>query len=245
MVRDVEVAGLNFLEQGGDEIVIKGEAADQKNIENDAAAPDVDFGTSIQLAGDDLGCSIVGTTTARLQKVSVRHDVTEAKVGNFDVVVLVQEQILWLEITMDNLVAMTVLYRADDLLEHLPGFLLVQTTMLDDVVKQLHWGILQDHDDVLLVHDDGVELDDVWMSQELQVLNFPFHSSRHVATDQLPSRNDLHGDLLTRYLVTGQFDLAERAFSELANLFVLGETVHRSEGVGRGGHGALNGAHGR
>lgn len=37
------------------------------------------------LARNDLGSSIIGTTTRGLEEVTVRHEVTETKVGNLEV----------------------------------------------------------------------------------------------------------------------------------------------------------------
>ena len=164
-MRDMKVARLNLFEEGRYEFVIEREAPDKEYIEDDATAPNVNLWSGIQFSGYHFRCRIVWAATAGLQKVAVCHDVAQAEVGNFDVVVFVQQQILWLEISMDDLVSMTVLDSTYYLLEHLSGFLFVQPAMLDDIVEKFHWGIFKHHDDIVLIHDDRIELDDVWVSQ--------------------------------------------------------------------------------
>lgn len=58
------------------------------------------------------------------------------------------------------------------------------------------------------------QLDDVGVSEQLQVSNFPLDPAGHVPVDQFPPRNDLQGDLLAGDLVHGELDLAERALTE-------------------------------
>ena len=60
--------------------------------------------TSIKLPGHDLGRSVVGAATAGAQELSVLHEVAEAKVGYLDVVLRVQEEVLWFEVAVDHLV---------------------------------------------------------------------------------------------------------------------------------------------
>lgn len=54
MTRQVVNAALDLLEQVGDVLIVKGEAATQQGIQDDAAAPHIHFCAAIQLARDDL-----------------------------------------------------------------------------------------------------------------------------------------------------------------------------------------------
>lgn len=58
------------------------------------------------------------------------------------------------------------------------------------------------------------QLDNVGVPKQLQISNFPLDPPSHVPVDQFLPRNDLQGDLLTRNLVDGELDLAERALTE-------------------------------
>ena len=84
-----------------------------------------------------LGSSIIGTATAGLQKVAISHDIAQAKIGDLDIHFAVQKQILWLEVSVHNHIAMAVLYTRCDLLKEAASFLLKQSAFLDNVVKQL------------------------------------------------------------------------------------------------------------
>jgi hypothetical protein len=63
------------------------------------------------------------------------------------------------------------------------------------------------------------------VSQELQVLDLPFDSARHVPTDQLTPTDDLHGDLLASDFVLCQLHLTKRALAQRSDLAVLIETI--------------------
>ena len=84
-----------------------------------------------------LRSSIIGTATAGLQKVPISHDVAQAKIGNLDIHFAVQKQILGLEVSVHNHIAMAVLYTRSDLLKESTRFLFKQSAFLDNVVKQL------------------------------------------------------------------------------------------------------------
>ena len=131
----MERASLNLLEQCWYEFIIEGKSANEEDVENDATAPDVDFWASIQLAPNDFWCSVIWTATTGLEEVPVCHDVAQAEVCNLDVHVLVQQQILRLQITMNNLMSVTVLDSANYLLKQLPSFGFSQSAVLDDVVE--------------------------------------------------------------------------------------------------------------
>lgn len=63
---------------------------------------------------------------------------------------MIQEQVLWLQVPVDNAELVDVFYAADDLLVHLGGFVLFQTPVLDDVLEQLATRAVL-HDEVQVV----------------------------------------------------------------------------------------------
>ncbi|PLN78809.1 hypothetical protein BDW42DRAFT_174170 [Aspergillus taichungensis] len=234
--RHVEVAGGDLLEEGGDVVVIEGQTADQQHVEDDTATPDVDLGPGVELAGDDLGGGVVGAAAAGLEEVAVGHDVAEAEIGDLDVFLAVDEEVLGLEVAVDDLVAMAVLHGADDLLEELAGLGVVAAAPLDEVVEQLALGVLEDHDDVGLGGDDGVEFDDVGMAQQLQVLDLAFDAAHHVAGKELAPGDDLEGDLPATGLVNRQLHLAKGAFAQNPDGLILIQPLHiPGRRRGRGG----------
>ena len=111
---------LDFAKQRGDVLVIEGQAAAQKGVENDATGPHIHLGAGVHPAGDHLGRSVVGGAAGRVQKVAVLEPVRETEIGNLDVVVLVQKKVFRLQVTVHDVVRVAVLHSTDDLLEEAP-----------------------------------------------------------------------------------------------------------------------------
>ena len=44
------------------------------------------------LATDNLWCRIIRTPTTRLQEIPIRHDITQSKVTNLDIEIVIQQQ---------------------------------------------------------------------------------------------------------------------------------------------------------
>lgn len=53
----------------------------------------------------------------------------------------------------------------------------------------------------------------MWMSEQLQILYFPFNSSCHISRDELSARYDFQSDLLATDSVDRQLDLAKGTLS--------------------------------
>mmetsp|Transcript_48676 Transcript_48676/g.122474 ORF Transcript_48676/g.122474 Transcript_48676/m.122474 type:complete len:390 (+) Transcript_48676:324-1493(+) len=98
----------NLLEEVGNVIIVEWEAATQEGVQNDTAAPHINLGAGIQLAGDDLGRCVVGRAARRLQKLAVFHDVGQPKVRDLHVQLRVQQQVLRLEVAVHHTVLVAV-----------------------------------------------------------------------------------------------------------------------------------------
>jgi hypothetical protein len=103
----------------------------------------------------------------------------------------------------------TVLDSAHDLLEELSGLMLGELAVGDNVVEELLSRVLQNHDDLAWRRDDSIQLDDVWVPQELQVLDLSLDTASHISRDQLAPRYDFQSHLLLADLMYSQFHLAE------------------------------------
>ena len=117
---------LDLPEQRRHVLVVEGEGAAQERVEDDAARPDVHLRPGVQLARDDLGGGVVGAAAAGAKKLPVQHHVGEAKVGDLDVEVLVEEEVLRLEVAVHHVVAVAVVHAGDDLLEEATGVPLLE-----------------------------------------------------------------------------------------------------------------------
>lgn len=60
----------------------------------------------------------------------------------------------------------------------------------------------------------NLQLDDVGMSEKLQIFDLPLHPASHITTDELLPSNDLQSHLLVRHPVRGQLHLSKGAFSQ-------------------------------
>ena len=76
---------------------------------------------------------------------------------------------------------MAIIHTTDDLLEESPSIFLPEFAMLDNVVKQLSTThILHHHEDVSGGADHLVQLDNVWVSEQFQILNFSPDLSNYI-----------------------------------------------------------------
>lgn len=79
----------------------------------------------------------MGTTTARLQHTLARLPGGHAEIGDLDVLVLVEQEVLRFKISMADVEAMAVVDGVDDLLEVMERFRDGQTSSLYEVVEKL------------------------------------------------------------------------------------------------------------
>jgi len=70
-----------------------------------------------------------------------------------------------------------------------------------------------------------IQLDDMRMSQQLQIFDFPLHPPRHISRDELLPRDNLQGNLLVRNPVHGELDLAEAALAQCSEDMVGADTL--------------------
>lgn len=151
-----ELADLDFGEEMTNVLVVEGEATGEERKEDDTAGPNVGgravvVETLLELVrsaqsprrgtetthSDNLGRSVVRRSTARLQQLSTALEGGHSKVGDLDVLLAVEEEVLGFEIAMANVEAMTVVHSRDDLLEVVQRLVGVKTTARDEVVEQL------------------------------------------------------------------------------------------------------------
>lgn len=64
----------------------------------------------VALACDHLGCCVAGAATGCLERLTRFVRVAESKIDDFDVHVVVEEQVLWFEIAMHDIEFVQVLY---------------------------------------------------------------------------------------------------------------------------------------
>ena len=70
----------------------------------------------------------------------------EAEIGDLDVAVLVEKQVLRLDITMTDVVAVHVADSLDELAEKLARFIFLETSIFEDVIEEFAVRDVLDHD---------------------------------------------------------------------------------------------------
>ena len=84
-------------------------------VEDHPAGPNVCAKSVILLASDHLGRRVARTATSCLQFFARLVQITEAKVNNLDVVIVIEQQVLRLQISVDHSELVYVLDAAQDL----------------------------------------------------------------------------------------------------------------------------------
>ena len=117
--------------------IFKRQVATGHSIKNDAAAPNIRIEAIVPLSSNHFWSCIARTSTCCLQSLSFLIGVGEAEVDNFDVIFVIQEQILGFEISMADFNLVYVFNPRDYLLEKLAAFLLLKAFPLHNIVEEL------------------------------------------------------------------------------------------------------------
>ena len=85
---------------------------------------------------------------ATKSKRSLRDQFGKAQVDNLDKAIQIQQQILWLQVSVDDLQMMTILNPGDELLEESTCLRLGHPPVRNDIVEQLSTGVFENNNDV-------------------------------------------------------------------------------------------------
>ena len=119
------------------------------------------------LAFKDFGRNIVRRTANGALALTVELEFRgETEVTDFDLHLVVQEEVTQLQVTMDDSVAVKVLHRSADLVDIALDFELVEAlTATEELVKGLVLAQLEENVDVLGVLEEVLEANDVILMQ--------------------------------------------------------------------------------
>lgn len=118
-------------------LIVERNFSANQNVKDYTKTPDIDLRTSVLLCLQKLRCRKVKTTTESLQLATGGEKVAEAKIDNFDIARLADEDIFNLQISVNNAVAVAIVESACDLASKLASLLLLQPSMRDDVIQHL------------------------------------------------------------------------------------------------------------
>jgi hypothetical protein len=133
----IDVALLDLGVQLRHTLVVKGYLATDQDIENDAKAPDIYFGTCVLLGLQQLWCGKIQAATKRREQALWREEIAQPEINDLDIPRLTDENILDLQISVHDTIPVAVVQGTCNLTGELARLLLLETAVRDDVVKHL------------------------------------------------------------------------------------------------------------
>ena len=118
-------------------LVLERQVSADHGIENDAGAPDICTESVVTLSANHLRGSVAGAAACRLQLLTLFVEIAETEIDELDVVVVVKEEVLWLQVPVHHAELVDVLDARQNLSENLAGFRLFQSSVFHDVLEKL------------------------------------------------------------------------------------------------------------
>lgn len=135
--RIVHVTLLNLCVECRHTLVIKWYLAADKDVQYDAKAPYIYLGSLVCPSLKQFRGGKVEAAAKRLEMSTGSKQITQAKVDDLDVTILIDENVLNLEVAVYDAVSVTIVERASNLAGKLAGLFLLELAMGDDVVEHL------------------------------------------------------------------------------------------------------------
>ena len=105
-----------------------------QNVEHNPETPYIDLWAGVLLGLQQFwGCEIQAAAEC-FQQISGREQVAQAKINDFDVASLADEDVLNFQVPVNDAVTVTVVQGAGDLTSKLASLFLLEATVRDDVV---------------------------------------------------------------------------------------------------------------
>lgn len=173
------LARLNLLVQQIYIVVVEGQVAAKKSIQEHAHAPQVGLGAQIRATAHQLGRCIRRRAATRAQEVlhAAAWFGAQAEIDELKALVVVEEEILGLEVSVSVAFRVNVGESRNDLTKEEARFGLGQAVFGDYVVEELAAGtIFEYHEDFLVRFDHLHQLANVLVTQFFHGIYFDFHS---------------------------------------------------------------------
>ena len=192
----------------------------QENEEHDPNGPHVYF-LSVLLVIEDLGSHVERSTDALLQLLASGELPPSPKVDKFDVVVLLNTNVLRLDVPMNVAHFVQVADAREHLVHDDSRVLLGVSLSLNDLVEQLaSWQVIHDQVEVVAVHIDFVELHDVLMVHLLEDVYLTLKPLHLVLVVNLLLFDEFSGSLYLGDPTLGQDNLPKATLSQVLLLLV-------------------------
>lgn len=117
--------------------VLKRQEATDEREQYDAATPGIDLRADVLPARYHFGRRITRGSAGRFEGFLLCKGVRESEIDNLDILLMIQQQILRLQISVHYIKVMHILYARDDLLVKLAGLFLLEFGIFNYVVEEL------------------------------------------------------------------------------------------------------------
>lgn len=179
-------------------------------VEDNSSAPDVCLEACVALLTKNLGGNVGGGAALLVHDVAGFDQLAHSEVCNFDVSLAIEEDVIELDVSVKNPLAMNVAQAFNDLSEDDLGADLVQLLSLSDVVEQVATGAeLHAEQHVALGLEGLVQLDDALVSQSEEDAYFVHDFGFLLLVGHVLLVDALEGNELPAELVHAQADLSE------------------------------------
>ena len=169
----------------------------------------------VPLTSDHLGRCIAGTAAGCLERRTRLVCIAESEIDDFDVHVVIEEKVLRFQVTMHDIKFVEVLDTGNDLVEKLQSLRLLNSLVLHDKVKELTLTrVLHDEVELLGSFDNLIQLDDVWVSNHFEDMNFSCYSLNIVHILNLVFLENFYRNPLIGERMHTQLYLTERALPD-------------------------------
>ena len=192
-------------------------------VEQDAKRPDVQLVVVLPMV-DHLRCHVLecateGVALALVELAIVVHVhltfTRPAKVADLQHVVLVHEQVFWLQISMDEAVLVEEVDASDRLDEEIKCGLLAEALLLPDQGEQVALShVLHDQVNVLVVLQVRIHSHDVYVLQFLMNLDLSPESLLHFGSFDHSLVKFFNSHFYTARLMQSELNLSVRAFAQ-------------------------------
>lgn len=219
--RELVLARLDLPEQVALVLREERQLADDHDEEDDAARPDVGRLALVRLLLREVGAHVLGRAALHRQLLILRAARREPEINDLDVVVslLVDQNIVELQVSVDDVEAVHVSHSADDLLENMSCLRLREPQqrlpLLQAVEEVLAVAELHDEMHMRPGVDDFVEAHYVRVAQVCQDEDFSMKRQLRVLLLQILLLIDLERDHVARLPVDAPLDNGEGALPNL------------------------------
>lgn len=137
--------------------VFEGEVATNHGKQNYSTWPNIDSQAVVFLAFYHLRGGVTGRAAGSFQLLSFLVGVGKTEINDFDVFFSVEQNVFRFEVSVDNTDLVDVFDAGNELVEHFDGFWLLETLVVDDVVKEFSFlHELHDEEELFGCFDDFI-----------------------------------------------------------------------------------------